>query len=269
MKFFTLFFGFLNDIYQNKFLITQLTKRDFSNKYIGSTLGFVWTIIQPFVMIGVMWLVFTKGFKAGPVDGIPFIAWLTCGIIVWDFFANTISSATNVFSEYNYLVKKISFRIAILPIVKILSALIAHFILIGIAMVIFIGSGVEFSVYWFQMFYYMFALFIFLLGLSWITSSLQVFLKDISQIVQVFLQFGFWLTPIMWSYKMIPENFMWALKINPIFYIVNGYRQSFLTPTPFWQDLTSLAYFWGGTLVVVLVGVLLFRKLRPHFADVL
>ncbi len=227
MIIFKLFFGFLNDIYQNRFLIWQLTKRDFKNKYIGSSLGFVWTIIQPFVMIFVLWFVFTKGFQSQPVDGVAFIAWLTCGIIVWDFFANTLMSTTNVFSEYNYLIKKVNFRIATLPLVKLFSAMITHFILLGIAVIIFLISDIEFSFLWFQTFYYLFCLFILLLGLSWALSSLQVFLKDVSQLVTVFIQFGFWLTPLMWNYKIMPEKWQWLLDINPVFYVANGYRQSF------------------------------------------
>lgn len=269
MHFLTLPFLFLRDIYRQKFLIFQLTGREFKNKYVGSYLGFLWTIIQPFVMIFVLWLVFTKGFHSGPVDGIPFIAWLTCGLIVWDFFSTTLVSGTNVFSDYQYLVKKIQFNVAILPLIKIFSSLITHGIMLLIAMGILIVSGVEFSWYWFQVFYYLFAAIVLLLGMSWITSSFQIFLKDTAQIVNVFIQFGFWLTPIMWQYQMLPEKWQYLLQFHPIFYLVNGYRNSFLFETPFWSNLQSLGIFWGTTGVILLAAVFLFKKLRPHFADVL
>ena len=269
MNFLKLPFYFLHDIWTQRFLIFQMTKREFQNKYVGSYLGFLWTIIQPFVMIFVLWLVFTKGFKAVPVDNIPFIAWLTCGLIAWDFFASTLASGTNVFADYQYLVKKIQFNVSILPLVKIFSSLITHGIMLMIAVGILVASGVAFSWYWFQVFYYLLAGFILLLGWSWIVSSLQVFLKDTAQIVTVFLQFGFWGTPVMWNYHMLPENWLHIMKWNPMFYITEGYRNSFLFKIPFWVDISWTLQFWGTTLIILLMGVFLFKKLRPHFADVL
>jgi ABC-type polysaccharide/polyol phosphate export permease len=110
---------------------------------------------------------------------------------------------------------------------------------------------------------------IFVLGLSWITSSLQVFVRDISQIIAVILQFGFWITPIVWNFSALPPSYQLWFKLNPMFYIVDGYRKSFLTHEFFWINWQNTLYFWVGTLVVLLIGVVLFRRLRPHFADVL
>lgn len=269
MNFFRLFLGFLKDIYQNKFVIYQLTKRDYKNRYIGSFLGFIWTIIQPFVMIFVLYFVFVKGFKSGPINDVPFIAWLSVGIISWDFFASTLPASTGVFQEYSYLVKKINFKIAILPVVKLLSSLITHIVFICIAISILFISGVPFSWYWFQAIYYLAAIMIFLLALSWVVSSLQVFVRDISQIVSVILQFGFWITPICWNFDIVPDNHKFWFKLNPVFYIVDGYRKSFLYHEPFWNNGYWTLYFWLFTFVILIIGVVLFRKLRPHFADVL
>jgi ABC-type polysaccharide/polyol phosphate export permease len=270
MKILRLFLDFAGDIYKNKFVIYQLTRRDYKNRYIGSFLGFVWTIIQPFVMILVLWIVFTKGFKAGPVgDGIPFIAYLSIGMIAWTLFSDVLLGATNVFHEYSYLVKKVNFRFAILPIVKILSSFITHLIFIGIGIGILLISGVSISFWWLEIVYYLFGMMVLLLGVSWILSSLQVFVRDVAQIVSVLLQFGFWFTPIVWDFNLIPLDLQWIFRLNPMFYIVEGYRNSFIYGQPFWGDPKFALYFWGVTLVILLVGVLLFRRLRPHFADVL
>ncbi|MFA7685212.1 MAG: ABC transporter permease [Candidatus Gracilibacteria bacterium] len=269
------FYAFAHEIYENRFVIGQLVKRDYKNRYLGSFLGFVWTIIQPVVMILVLWCVFVLGFKSGPMAGgsgqvIPFIAWLSVGIIAWNFFAEAFPSSTNVFQEYSYLVKKINFKIAILPIVKLLSSFVTHLIFIIIGIVILLVSGVSVSWYWIQVLYYLAAMMILLLGLSWVASSLQVFVKDISQVVNVVLQFGFWLTPVVWNFDIVPKEWQFWFKLNPMFYIVDGYRKSFLFEEAFWKDQQLLGlYFWGFTLIVLILGVFLFRKLRPHFADVL
>jgi len=251
-------------------ILYQLAKRDFKNRYIGSWLGFLWTIIQPLVMIFVLWFVFSKGFKVGPINGdIPFGAWLAVGMIAWESFTQTLIALTGVFQEYSYLVKKINFNIVALPLVKQFSAVINQVIFLAIVVVIVLISGVPFSWYWFQVFYYFFGLFVLLLGLSWITSSLQVFVRDTVQVISVILQFGFWLTPIVWHFTQIPEKYHFWLRLNPMFYIVEGYRNSFVYGIGFWEDPKYLIYYWSFTLLVLLTGMLLFRKLKPHFADVL
>lgn len=269
------FYVFARDIYQNKFVIGQLVKRDFKNRYLGSFLGFAWTIIQPLVMILVLWCVFVLGFKSGSVAGasgqvVPFIAWFAVGIIAWNFFAEAFVASTNVFQEYSYLVKKINFKIAVLPMVKLLSSLVTHLIFLAVGIIILLLSGVPVTWYWLQALYYLVAMMILLLGLSWVTSSLQVFVKDVAQVVGVILQFGFWLTPIVWSFDLVPKEWHFWFKLNPMFYIVDGYRKSFLFGEAFWKDQQFLGlYFWVFTFIVLISGVFLFRKLKPHFSDVL
>lgn len=262
-------FDFIKDIWRNKFVIYQLTKRDYKNRYLGSFLGFVWTIIQPLVMIFVLWFVFVVAFKNGPVGEFPFIAWLTIGLVPWYFFSEALITETGVLQEYSYLVKKMQFQTAILPIIKLLSSFITHVIFIIIGITILTISGVDFSFYWLQMFYYLSAMIVFLLGIGWALSSLQVFVKDIAQIVSVILQFGFWLTPILWNYQIIPEKYEFLFKLNPMFYIVEGYRNSFLYHIPFWKNPNMTIYFWLLTFAILIIGTILFRKLKSHFADVL
>lgn len=263
------FFDFIKNIWRNKFVIYQLTKRDYKNRYLGSFLGFVWTIIQPLVMIFVLWFVFTKAFGNGPVQEIPFMAWLTMGLVPWYFFSEAILTGTSALQEYSYIVKKMQFQTAILPIIKLFSSFITHIIFMIIGIIILTISNVDFSFWWFQMFYYLAGMTIMLLGLCWITASLQVFIKDIAQIINVILQFGFWLTPIMWNPQILPQEYEFLFKFNPMFYIVDGYRNSFLYHVPFWTNADITIYFWAGTIATLIIGATLFRKLKPHFADVL
>ena len=120
-----------------------------------------------------------------------------------------------------------------------------------------------------QVFYYLFALICLVFGLSLITSSLVIFLKDTGQFVGMLLQFMFWGTPIFWSLKMIPPEYHILFKMNPIYYIVEGYRNSFIYHEWFWNlGYTNIGY-WLFTLSVMIIGAIVFKKLRPHFADVL
>ncbi len=262
-------FHFLKAIFYNRTLLFSLTKNDFRQRYLGSYLGILWAFIQPTITILIFWFVFQVGFKSQPVDNFPFILWLVAGMIPWFFFADGLSNASNSVLEGSYLVKKVVFRVSLLPIIKIVSALVVHLFFIGFMMAMFMLYGYTPSLFWLQVFYYMFATVVLLLGISWITSSIVVFFKDMGQIVAMFLQFGFWLTPIFWSINMVPQKYQFLIKLNPIFYIIEGYRNSLIYDKWFWEDWKMTLYFWIVTGVVFIIGGLTFKKLRPHFADVL
>ncbi|MGE5327919.1 MAG: ABC transporter permease [Deltaproteobacteria bacterium] len=269
MRYARLFIDFLRDIAASRNLIFDLAKNDLQVKYLGSYLGIIWAFVQPIISILIFWFVFQVGFKSAPIGDIPFILWLICGIIPWFFFSEALMNATNSVLDNSYLVKKIVFRVSVLPIIKIISALFIHLFFIALIFVMFGIYGYLPSWYNLQIIYYLFATIILLLGLSWITSSLIVFLRDLGQIVGIFLQFGFWLTPIFWSFKTVPENYQLIFKLNPFYYIVEGYRNCFIYEIGFWEYPNLSIYFWVETLIVLIVGALLFRRLKPHFADVI
>ena len=262
-------FEFLKSIYKNRALLWQLTKNDFKQKYLGNFLGVAWAFIQPTATIAIFWFVFQVGFKSKPVGDYPFILWLIAGMLPWFFFAETLSTATNSILANNFLVKKVVFRVSLLPIISILTTLIVHLFFILFMFGMFIYYGYSPDIYWIQIFYYLFALIILLLGLSWITSSVVVFFRDLGQIIAMVIQFGFWLTPIFWSIGMIPQKYHWLLKLNPIYYIIQGYRDSLINHKWFWEHPVMTIYYWIVTMAIFIVGSLIFKRLRPHFADVL
>lgn len=111
------------------------------------------------------------------------------------------------------------------------------------------------------------------LALTYLTSAIQVFFKDMAQIVGICLQFGMWLTPIMYSEQLFLDKGLtmapMILKLNPFYYIAAGYRDSMLTGDWFFMRPTLTVYFWAVTLITMLVGLKVFKRLRPHFSDVL
>ncbi len=262
-------FEFLKAIFQNRVLLWALTKSDFKQRYLGNFLGIAWAFIQPTATVLIFWFVFQVGFKSKPVDNFPFILWLVAGMFPWFFFAEGLSNGTNSILSNNFLVKKVVFRVSLLPIVSLMSALVIHLFFIFFMFAMFIYYGYLPEIYWLQIFYYLFATSILLLGLSWITSSIVVFFKDIGQFISMVIQFGFWLTPIFWSMKMVPEKYVWLIKLNPIVYIIEGYRNSMIYHKWPWENMTMTIYFWAITIILFGFGGLTFRRLRPHFADVL
>lgn len=269
MKYIELFASLVMDVIHNRGLLWILTKKDLKNRYLGSYLGFLWAFIQPLVNVFIFWFVFQVGFKSLPVDNFPFLLWLVTGMFPWLFVSDSIASATNSIAESSYLVKKVVFRVSLLPIVKILSALIVHVFFIGLLFILFLLYGYSMSAYNFQVVYYLFAAICLALGISFFTATLMIFFKDMGQLVTMILQFGFWGTPIFWSYRIIPEKYLPFLKLNPGYYIVEGYRNCFIYHRWFWQEPHITIYFWVCTILLLLVGGIIFKKLRPHFADVL
>ena len=120
--------------------------------------------------------------------------------------------------------------------------------------------------------YYTFAASVLALGLGYFTASVNVFFKDMAQIVGICLQFGIWLSPIMYHESMFTDRMPWMepiFKLNPFYYIVTGYKDSMITGNWFWERPKLTLYYWAFTLIVLLCGLKMFKKLRPHFSDVL
>jgi len=232
-------------------------------------LGIFWAFIQPTAMIAIFWFVFQVGFKSQPVDNFPFILWLVAGMFPWFYFSEGFSAGTQSIISNSFLVKKIVFRVSLLPLIPLLSALAIHLFFILFMFAMFLYYSYTPTLYWLQIIYYLFALSVLLMGLSWLTSSIVVFFKDLGQFVAIIIQFGFWLTPIFWNITTIPQQYHWIIKLNPLAYIIEGYRNSMIYHKWFWEDLSMTLYFWILTGIIFILGSKTFQKLRPHFADVL
>lgn len=269
------FFTIPKELWNSRQLIWKLSKNDFKTRYAGSYLGIIWAFVQPVITILVYWLVFEKGFgqkteilRAG-VD-VPYVVYLTSGLIPWFFFSEAVNNATNALLEYNYLVKKVVFKISILPLIKIIAACFIHSFFVLVLMVIYVIYGYSITLCTIQLVYYSFCMFILVLALGYTLCSVVVFFRDLSQIVSIALQIGMWATPIMWSFSRAEGTpFAFLFKLNPLFYIVSGYRQTLFEQRWFFEDWKMTLYFWGVTLLLFLFGTVVFKRLKPHFADVL
>lgn len=262
-------FEFIRFIFTKRSLIISMARREIASQYIGSCFGLFWTFINPAVTIFVFWVIFSVGFKVQPVNNVPFVVWLAAGMAIWFCFADIVSGSTSVVVSHSQLIKKTLFPASILPIVKAVSGLFIHgvFLLVLVGLIIF--QGMPFNFYWLQFFYYLCCMLVLALGISWLLAALQVFVRDTAHIVGVLLQLGFWATPIFWDLNIMPEKLHIIFKLNPMYYIVQGYRESFIYFTPFWNHPVQTLYFWAVALLMLVIGPLVFRSLRPQFADVL
>lgn len=259
------------ELYQSRHLIWKLAKNDFKKRYAGSYLGAVWAMIQPVVTVAMYYVVFDviMGTGKSMVPDKPYVLFLTAGLVPWFYFNEALNNGTNALLEYNYLVKKVVFKISILPIIKIIAATFIHVFFAVILLVIAACYGYFPTIYTLQMVYYSFCLFILVLGMCYTTCAVMVFFKDIGQIISILLQIGMWATPILWDINGISPTAQMLVKINPLVYIVNGYRSAIFEREWFFEDFYSTMYFWIITVAIFGLGALVFKRLKVHFADVL
>ena len=249
--------------------VLQFAKDDFERKYMGSILGVAWAFVQPLTTILVYWFVFQLGFRSQPVQDMPFILWLIAGLIPWFFISEGIASATTCLADYEYLVKKVRFNIGILPIIKIVSSYYVQLVLIVFTIIAYAVCGYAPTLLYFQLVYYSLYMFLLAQGIAYITSAIYVFFRDSLQLISVILQVVFWLTPMVWSMGQMPEGVQKVIKFNPLYFVVSGYRKTFVTHEIFLTDGYYTLYYWIVLLTVFFTGKKLYDKLSPHFADVL
>ena len=252
------------ELFQSRELIWKLAKNDFKKRYAGSYLGFLWALVQPVVTVVMYWIVFDKVFQtrsqlvASGVD------------VPWFYFSEAITNGTSALLEYSYLVKKVVFNISILPIIKLIAATFIHVFFVVVLLVVAIFYGYYPNIYTIQIVYYSFCLFVLVLAMSYCTCAVVVFFRDLAQIINIGLQVGMWATPILWNIDMLNNpKIITLFKLNPLVYIVNGYRNAIYGDEWFFEHFYSSTYFWIFTVTLFCVGSLIFKRLKVHFADVL
>ncbi|MBP5151329.1 MAG: ABC transporter permease [Lachnospiraceae bacterium] len=266
--------GLIKTVVSNRTIIFKLAKNDFKNRFAGSYLGVFWAFVQPVITVLMYYIVFDKIFQsrseamAGEIP-IPYVLFLTAGLVPWFFFNEGMINGMTSLIQYNYLVKKVVFNIDILPVIKVLSAGFVHLFFVLVLLIMGAVYGYYPSVYTLQIPYYSFCLFALILACSYATSAIVVFFKDLQQILQIVLQLGMWATPVLWNIGKLSPRVQFFLKINPLCYVVNGYRLAICDRKWFFEDWGYTLYFWGFTLAVTWIGRVIFRKLRVYFADVL
>ena len=195
-------------IIEKRKLIWDLSKADFKKRFVGSYFGVIWMFIQPLVTILIYAFLFGEyGFKSPPpVPGASYVIWMVPGIVPWFYFSEALNTGTNCLQEYHYLVKKVVFQVEMLPIIKMISCFMVHVCFLVIMVGLYLVGGHFPIITWIQVLYYSFAASMLALAVTYLTSSIQVFFKDMAQIVGICLQFGMWLTPVSYTHLTLPTK---------------------------------------------------------------
>lgn len=251
-------------------MIRSMVIRDIRRRYVGSLLGIFWSVIQPLTQLLIYYFIFSVVFKVrlGPeYGGTHYAVWLISGLLPWLLFADMMNRSPNSVLEQSSLIKKMVFPSEILPIVTLSSAIISHLIGMAILIGLLVALGGALSIKIILIIPYLFALGLFSLGISWILSSLNVYLRDIGQVIGVFVTIWFYLTPVVYSRQFVPLSFQKIYALNPMLHIIEGYRMALLGKTSL--DIGGFVYALAAGVILLVIGAFTFRRLKPAFADVL
>lgn len=249
-------------IWEFKYLIYNLVLRDLKVKYKGSTLGFLWSLLNPLLMI----VVYTVAFKYVMKIRVPnFPIFLFSALLPWNFLSSTLSMGVTSITENSNLVKKVYFPREVLPLSIVLVNLF-HFclsFLVLIPALLFFKIIPGFSFLFLVVIVFFQTLFV--LGLTLLASSLDVYYKDVKHILEVMLNLWFWLTPIIWPLYLVPEKLQDYVYLNPFTAFVQAYRDIILN-NQFPKPLILTILVVTGILVFLL-GALVFQKKQRRFAE--
>jgi lipopolysaccharide transport system permease protein len=255
---------FARNLIERRTLIIQLVKRDFRQRYIGSSAGWVWSLIHPLVLLASYTFIFDICLKTGEKN-YPLV--LFAGMLPWLLFAETVQRSSGSLVEQANLITKTMFPSEIVPVAVFLSLLISH--LLTVVLFAVVAGLILGHLNPMLLLLPVFVLFLglFAVGLGWIAAALQVYLRDTAQVVTVIMIFWMWTTPIFINESRYPKRFRFVIEANPLAYVVRAYRTMILEQAmPSVADLGWIALF--GTMTFVLGG-LFFRYLKRGFADVL
>lgn len=250
------------EIYQYRHMLKTLVKQDINGRYKGSFFGFLWTLLNPLLMLFVYSLVFQFVFRTGIEH---YSIYLFICLMPWNAFANTIAIGTVCVSNNGSILKKVYFPREILPLAVVISNTIQYFFSAVIIFIALLVSGVGIS--WYALFLPLIVLIqaIFTLGLTLILSALNVYVRDVQYIMNPIMMIWMYACPILYSISMIPEKFLKIYKLNPMVTIMQGYQSILYEKTlPNFAHLGIIAI---GSVVLVIVGYLVFNRLQRRFAE--
>lgn len=251
-------------IIRHRWLIFELVRREVKLRYRGTWLGFLWSLLNPLIMTAVYTVVFSFVFKVG----IPkYSAFLFCGLLPWNWFAEAVTSGTNCFVDRSTFLRDAIFPSEILPVVAIANSMMNYVFSLPVLLVVLLLFKVTLGWSLFALPIVMTVQFLFTLGIVLLLGTYDVFFRDLRYIVQNVLFAVFFLTPVMYDYSSVPGYFQWIFRLNPLAHIIDGYHSVFFSGT--WPDWKDIGLVFVLSILMILLGGLAFRSNRERFAEFL
>jgi lipopolysaccharide transport system permease protein len=260
----------LRPVWAYRSFVLSAISSDIRARFVGSRLGGLWALVHPLVEVA-MYAIVLSAIMSSRLSGIDnrfsYAIYLMAGLSFWTLFSDLVNRGLNVFLVHAPLLKKVAFPVATLPLVVGGTALVNNLLLIGMVLLAYLlmGHGWSWALLVLPV---LLALTVVLgLGLGFLLGILNVFVRDVGQIVPIALQLCFWFTPIVYPLQAIPLRFRGWFEINPLFHMVQGYHDVLaFQKLPSWGWLVMVA---GVGVVLVILAAALYRRARPELVDML
>ncbi|MFJ6412527.1 ABC transporter permease [Terribacillus sp. AE2B 122] len=261
-------------------LIRRISLYELRNNNNANYLGLAWEVISPLIQIAIYWLVFGYLISGGKPREIPnpsggedlqFFPWLVAGLIIWMFFQPAATQGSKSIYSRLRLLSKMNFPMSVIPNITIFSKLYPHLILVVFTIILMQFTGYPVSIYIVQLPYFIIATVAFTYAFVLLMTTLTTLIRDIQLLLQATLRMVLYLTPILWISQGLPDFLKVVMKLNPLYYLVEGYRASLMGQNG-WYFITSweyTIYFWVVTAIIFMIGAALHIRFRRHFIDFL
>ncbi len=255
----------LRDLWQYRELLYFLTWRDVKVRYKQTVIGFLWAIIQPFLKMVVFSVIFGNLAKMDS-EGFPYPIFLYAGLLPWQFFASSVTRSGESIVASAGLIKKVYFPRLIIPIASVGACLVDFAISFIILVILMLYYNVVPTLSIFMVLPLILATIFTALGVGMLISALNVAYRDFRYVLPFLVQIWMFLTPVIYSTGIIPENWRWLILLNPMAGIIDAYRSAILGKPFEWG---SLGISMGVAVVIFLCGLIYFRKTEKYFADII
>ncbi len=257
-------------IWSYRHFIVSSIRNDLRSRFARSKLGGLWMILQPLAQVAIYALVLSR-IMAAKLPGInnryAYVIYLMAGMIAWSLFAEVVTRSLTLFVDNGNLMKKMAFPRVCLPIIIGGSSLVNNLLLLVTAVVVFllIGHPLSLAMLWLPL---LIAINLaFAIGLGLILCILNVFLRDVAQVMTVVLQLLFWQTPIVYMPTIIPDRLRFVLEFNPMVHMVVAFQDVLLYGRA--PGMAGLIVIAAAAAILLLFSLILFRRAAPEMVDVL
>jgi lipopolysaccharide transport system permease protein len=256
----------LKVIVANRRLLASITRVELQKKYAGSVLGLGWVFLQPALLLCVYLFIYLIVFdvRFPGFSTFDYVLYVFCGLVPYLGFMEALTTGGLAIRQNIHLVKNVMLPIELVPVRAVIVGMTSQFVSLALVILMLAGSGdLTLHVAWLPIVILLQMLM--LIGLTWILASVTVALPDVTYFVNLFVFLLMFLSPIGFRVEMVPPNFTWVVHLNPVYYMLEIYRDSMLYGT--WPAPLDIAVFAGGSVMLFALGATFFRAFKGVLVD--
>lgn len=254
-----------SELWRYRDVFWALGRRDVKLRYRQTAMGVVWVVLQPLLAAGVFSFVFGRVADL-PSQGVPYFVFAYAGLLAWNAFSETITRATASLVTHQAMVSKIYFPRLMLPLSSLLSTLLNFVVAAAVLLILLLTNDIALRVQLLVLPAWLIMLLLLSTGLGLMAGAANVLYRDVGYVVPVALQLLLYASPVAYSLDAVPPNLRGYLAVNPLTGVLEAFRWS-----AFGTELRLATLVWSLTasLVILVLGTLVFRRIERRFADVI